>query len=365
MNSAWNIYNFRLGLIANLINRGYDVVVIAPPDYCINRIESTGCKFVSLSFDNETNLFSETNLFMKFLVLLYREKPNFFLGFTIKPNIYGSLAAHILGISVINNITGLGRLFIKKSLLTYIALTLYKLALLRSKCIFFQNRDDRSLFLTHRIVNINNSKYLPGSGVDLKKFIPKPFQLKKQFRFLLMARLLLDKGVKEFVDAARILKKKGFKVDCCLLGFIDVDNPSAISRDQIEIWVSEGVVRYLGQRDDVREEICNSDCIVLPSYREGTPKSLLEASAMGRPIVTTDAEGCRDVVDENLSGFLCRVGDAIDLADKMEKMIRIDFHKLKEMGLHGRKKIKAQYDQKIIFEMYANELDNISYELNL
>lgn len=158
----------------------------------------------------------------------------------------------------------------------------------------------------------------------------------------------------EYVEAARLLKGRGFEVECCLLGFLDVQNPAAITKAQMEAWVSEGVVRYLGSSDDVAKEIEMSTCVVLPSYREGTPRTLLEAAAMGRPIVTTDAVGCRDVVEHGVNGYLCKPRDAMDLAEKMAAVAMLPFADREAMGRRGRVKMEQEFDERLVIDKYLN-----------
>ena len=171
-------------------------------------------------------------------------------------------------------------------------------------------------------------------------------------RFVLIGRLLRDKGVLEFVEAARIVRRQWPAAECCLLGFVDVPNPAAVSRAEVDTWVRAGAIHYLGVSDDVRKEIAQADCIVLPSYREGTPRSLLEAAAMGRPIITTDAIGCREAVDNGRNGYLCKVADAKDLADKMERMLRLSCDERTLMGIEGRRMMEERFDEKIVLHKY-------------
>ena len=326
INTAWNLVNFRAGLISALIAEGHEVLAVAPPDKHVSRVTALGCRFVPITMDNRgTNPIKDFFLFVRLLRLLGREKPDVFLAYTIKPNVYGSLAAHCFGVPVINNIAGLGTVFIKNTLLTAVVRGLYKLSLRSSAKIFFQNEDDRSIFVREGLVDPALTDRLPGSGVDLQRFEYCPPTISKGgVRFLLIARMLWDKGVGELVQAARLLKQRGIQAEVCLLGFLDVKNPSAISRTQMDEWVAEGVVTYLGEADDVRPHIVEASCVVLPSfYREGVPRSLLEAAAMGRPIITTNSVGCREVVDDGVNGFLCQPQDAQDLAEKMERFIAL------------------------------------------
>lgn len=361
LNTAWNLVNFRAGLILALVKAGYDVVAVAPVDDYAARLDSLGCRFAPLPMDNKgTHPGRDLLLLWRFFWLLRRERPAVFLGYTVKPNVYGSLAAQLLGIPVVNNIAGLGAVFIKGGWLARFVRGLYRLALSRSAKVFFQNDDDLRLFVEGGLVRAVQTDRVPGSGVDLSRFAPQPMPDKRRIRFLLIARLLWDKGIGEYVEAARILKRRGVNAEFCVLGFLDVQNPTAVSRTQMDGWVTEGLVNYLGVADDVRPFIAESDCVVLPSYREGTPRTLLEAAAMGRPIVTTDAVGCREVVDDGVNGFLCRLRDAIDLAEKLEQLVKLTPEARHEMGRKGREKIEREFDEKIVIAKYLAAIAAIS-----
>ena len=365
LNTAWNLVNFRSGLIRAFVDRGYEVVAVAPYDSYAPRLCELGCRYVPMPMDNKgTHPGRDLLLFLRFSHLFLRERPDIYLGYTVKPNVYGSLAAHLLGIPVINNIAGLGTVFIDKSWLTRVVRALYRLALSRSRKVFFQNRDDRQLFIEGGLVQPAVTAILPGSGIDLSRFCFTPVvNTGQKFRFLLIARMLWDKGVGEFVEAARLIHNRWPDVECCLLGFVDVKNPTAIPLSQIDAWIAEGSVLYLGVSDDVRREIVEADCIVLPSYyREGTPRTLLEGAALGRPLITTDAVGCRDVVDDEKNGFLCKVRDAADLAEKMERMQLLSSEERSAMALYGRRKMEREFDEQIVIKRYLEAIEIIRRE---
>lgn len=353
--------NFRSKLIRALVETGHEVVAVAPYDKYATRLEVLGCKFVELKMDNGgTSPVRDAFLLLRYWRLFRGEQPGVFLGFTVKPNVYGSLAAHILGIPVINNIAGLGAVFIRGGWLAKLVQGLYRAALGRSAKVFFQNPDDCQLFLDGRLVQAKVTELLPGSGIDLHRFAVAPMPVAcSKFRFLLIARMLRDKGVDEFVQAAKLLRDRWPSVEFCLLGFVDVQNPAAISRAEVESWVAHGFVNYLGLSDDVRNEIAIADCVVLPSYREGTPRSLLEAAAMGRPIITTDAVGCREVVDHGVNGYLCKVRDAEDLAEKMNQILLLPPEDRLAMGLRGRAKMEAEFDEQIVIGKYLAAIEAI------
>lgn len=359
LNTAWNLINFRSGLIRSLVEQGYEVIAVAPFDEYATQLSTLGCRFIPLPMDNKgTNPGRDLLLLVRFFNLMRSERPDVFLGYTVKPNIYGSLAANALRIPVINNVAGLGTVFIKGGWLNQLVRGLYRVALSRSSKVFFQNDEDRQLFVSGGLVSEPIADRLPGSGIDLVKFQPTSLPAGPDVRFLLIARMLWDKGVGEYVEAARVLKRRGIEAECCLLGFLDVQNPAAISSKQMDEWVAEGVVRYLGVSDNVREEIAQADCVVLPSfYREGTPRTLLEAAAMARPIVTTDSVGCRDVVDDGVNGYLCKPKDVSDLADKMERIVRMSPAEREVMGSLGRAKIEREFDEKIVIEKYLSAIE--------
>lgn len=361
LNTSWNLLNFRSGLIRALVSYGYDVIAVAPEDEYSPRLAALGCRFVPLPMDNNgTHPGRDFMLLFRFIQLVRKERPDVFLGYTVKPNIYGSLAAHLFSVPVINNVAGLGTVFMKGGWLNLLVRVLYRVALVGSHKVFFQNEDDLQLFVTGGLVDGALVCRLPGSGIDLKKFGPTPLPGRTKIRFLLIARMLWDKGVGEYVAAARILKSRGLSAEVCLLGFLDVQNTAAISKTQIDEWVVEGEVRYLGVSDNVREEISQADCIVLPSfYPEGTPRALLEAAAMARPIITTDSVGCRDVVDDGVNGFLCRPRDASDLADKMALMITLPYERRVAMGMRGREKVEQEFDEKIVIDKYLESIEAV------
>ena len=362
LNTAWNLVNFRAGLIRALVAEGYEVVAVAPNDEYAPRLAELGCRFVALPMDNKgTHPGRDLLLFFRFLNLLRRERPDVFLGYTVKPNVYGSLAAHVLGIPVVNNIAGLGAVFIRDNWLTRLVRLLYRTALSRSRHIFFQNNEDMQLFVEHGLVSPGKASRLPGSGIDLDIFsyVPMSPLEDRPFRFLLVARLLWDKGVGEYVEAACIIRRNHPNATFQLLGFLDVKNPTAVSSTQMDDWVKEGVVEYLGVADDVKPYMAAADCVVLPSYREGVPRSLLEAAAIGRPIVTTDAAGCRDAVDDGVNGLLCRVGNADDLAEKLLRMIAMTPEDRELMGQAGRRKMELEFDEKIVIRRYLEVINGL------
>jgi glycosyltransferase involved in cell wall biosynthesis len=367
LNTAWNLINFRAGLIRALVAAGHDVLAVAPEDKYAAGLRSLGCRYLAFSMDSKsTNPLTDILLMLRFVRLFARERPDVYLGYTIKPNIYGSLAAQFVDVPIIiNNIAGLGGVFIRGGWLVLVARFLYRVALRRSTKVFFQNHDDRRVFVNVGLVRAEVAELLPGSGIDLNRFTPVlkgiGNRINPSFRFLLIARLRRDKGILEFVEAARILRKRWPCVEFALLGFMDLKDPSSITRSELDLWAAEGVTNYLGESDDVRVQLSMTDCVVLPSYREGTSRALLEAAAMALPIITTDVAGCREVVDDGVNGYLCKVKDVKDLVAKMEKILLLSVTDRSEMGLRGRRKVEAEFDEEIVIEKYLSAIDEVSF----
>lgn len=363
INTAWNIYNFRSGLVKALIDHGYEVIAVAPHDEYVERLTKLGCKHVALPMDsNGTNPARDLLLLARYFLLLRSIRPVAYLGYTIKPNTYGSIAAKALDIPVINNIAGLGAAFIRDDYLTKLVRSLYRLALKRSHRVFFQNAEDQELFLRSGLAEKSVSSLLPGSGIDVAKYpagtVP-PLE-GRPFRFLLIGRLLRDKGVQEFAEAAALLRQKGIQAEFQLLGPIDPANANSIDAEKLRAWEEAGQVSYLGRTDDVRPYIAQADCVVLPSYREGVPRSLLEAAAMARPIIATDVVGCRDAVEHELNGYLCKERDGADLAAKMAQMMALAPEQRAAMGAAGRDKVETEFDEQIVIQKYLSALALIS-----
>lgn len=361
-NTSWYLYNFRKNTIITLIENGFIVTALAPNDSYSEKLEKLGVRFIDVSIDQGgTNPINDLRTLIQFNKVFSSNRYDVVLNFTPKNNIYSTLAAKINKIKVINNIAGLGILFINESVTSKIARLLYKISQRSADKIFFQNEDDKKLFLEHNLSNESITARLPGSGVDLSRFEVIPSQDDGVVRFLLIARMLYDKGIGHYVEAARVLKAKyGNNVEFNLLGFLAVENPSAVSEVEMQSWVDEGIVNYLGVSDEVEKEIAKADCMVLPSfYREGVPKSLLEAGAMGKPIVTTDNVGCRETVNDGVNGFLCVPRSTQSLIDKLELIIQMSHEERLTMGLKSREKIENEFDESIVINCYLDAIKEV------
>ena len=360
-NTSWYLYNFRLGLISSLLERGDQVFTLAPEDEFSYKLEKSGCHHIHLEMDNKgLNPISDVMMKRRLSNIYGRMNPDLILHYTIKSVIYGSMAAAKLGIPFINNITGLGTAFIKRNWVTWLVKRLYRLSQKNADHVFFQNADDKELFSREKLIMEDvPQEVIPGTGINTEYFDVRPYPESKLVTFLLIARMLWDKGVGEFVEAATQIKSEFSDVRFQLLGFLDVSNRTAISRQQMQIWTEQGIIEYLGETDDVRPYIADASCVVLPSYREGLPRTLLEAAAMGRPIVATDVTGCREVVEHGVSGYLCKVKDANDLADKMKNVIKLSIDERREMGLRGRKKMEENFNEKSVVQKIVNRIESV------
>jgi glycosyltransferase involved in cell wall biosynthesis len=359
-NSFWNIRNFRDSLIGALATKGYRII-IAAPDADIGWARENGVEAVEIAIDRAgLNPLSDGRLFFDYLRLFDRYTPDFYLCYTAKPNIYGSLAARLAGASSLPNVSGLGTAFINQGPLSRFVGLLYRLAFRGCPIVFFQNPDDRDLFLARRIVTPGQAQLLPGSGVDLDRFAVAPSPEAGAPRFLFMGRLLGDKGVREFVEAARLLKAGHPSWRFQLLGALDEGNRSGVGASELQSWVEHGIIEHLGHADDVRPQIAAATAIVLPSYREGLPRSLLEAAAMGRPLVASNVPGNRQLIEHGVNGLLCEARSAQSLAEAIREIGLMDEDQRRRMGLAGRELVERSYSEELVIQAYLDALAQLA-----
>ena len=358
-NYAWTIYNFRMPLIRRLNQEGYKVCVLTQFDGYESQIAKEVDQIKPLFISRKgVNPLVDLFTILDFVKYFIRLKPALILFFTIKPVIYGSIAARLVKVRSIVMITGLGTAFIEDAWITKIVKALYRFALSSVSSIFFQNNDDKDLFVSQKLVDLRVCRLSPGSGVDLDKFTYAELPNTSDTVFLLIARMLWDKGIGEFVDAARIIKGRYPNARFQLLGPLGVENRTSISNSTMAEWETAGFIEYLGETDDVAYYIERACCVVLPSYREGTSRVLLEAAAMCRPLIATDVPGCREVVDDGITGFLCKSRDAVSLARKIELMLKLPHETRKVMGVKGREKVENEFNQDIVCDLYIEEISN-------
>lgn len=361
LNTSWNIYNFRMNFIRVLQAEGHEIHTIAPKDDCTHLLTEAGCHHHQVTMDSRgANPIKDSALIFELWSIYRKAKPDVILHYTIKPNIYGTIAATLLKIPVINNVCGLGTIFLKDNVVSKIAILLYKWSFRFPKKVFFQNPDDLALFIDKKLIKPQIADLLPGSGIDLTRFTPTEFKRNKSFTFLLISRLISDKGVLEYVEAVRKLKTKGIDARFQILGATDPEHKRGIKLKVIDGWIRSGTIEYLGTTMDVRGFIQQADCIVLPSYREGTPRTLLEAASSAKPIIATDVPGCHHVVKDSYNGLLCEIRNSEDLAEKMLTMANYDDETLKRFGQNGRKKVESEFDESIVINKYLHSLSGFS-----
>ena len=358
-NSTWNIYNFRLNVVEKLLHDGFEVFVIAPVDKYIHYKEKypkvTHIPLKKLSRDS-LNPFKDIQLTLELAKIYRKINPDLVLHYTVKPNIYGGIAARLNKITSLAVVTGLGYTFIHNGFVKKITKLLYRFTSRFHKKIIFENIDDRLLFIENGLIKKDKGISIKGCGVDSSFFSPLPNGVvKEKTTFTFIGRLLYDKGVQEFVEAAKRIKEKSDNVDFWLVGEIDKNNPAAIKNEELNDWVKDEVVTYHGSTNDVKKYIAASDCIVLPSYREAIARSITEGMAMEKPVITTDTPGCREAVEDGKNGYLVPVKDVKALSNSMEKFLHLDVNERHIMGEHGRRKVLFEFDDKLI----ANQIVDI------
>jgi glycosyltransferase involved in cell wall biosynthesis len=357
-NQAWNLVNFRSDLIRALIAAGCRVTAVAPPDPAMEaRLAELGAAFEPLAIDAKgITPHRDIATILSIHRLLKRLRPAAWLSWTIKPNVYGSLAAQLNGVTAIPNVSGLGTAFIRRNLLTQAAKILYRTGFRKAAAVFFQNTEDRDEFVHGKLVSADQARLLPGSGIDTEQFSPPDAGRSIRRRFLMLSRVVADKGVREFVEAARITRARWPDARFTLMGEIGAPNRTAIPAVEVAGWVQEGVIEHLEPVNDVRPHIAAADFIVLPSYREGLSRVLVEAGAMGRPAITTNVPGCRDIVSDGVNGFLCRPQDAADLANAFARAAETGDQAWQAMAQAARRRVVDRFSAERVIALYLSAL---------
>lgn len=361
INSSWNIYNYRKGLVGFFLGRGDEVVAIAPRDAYSGLLVEMGCAFEELAMSaSGLNPISDLYMTARLRGILKKHRPDVFLSYTIKPNIYGAIACGTLGVPSIGNVSGLGTTFLWKGYVKGIAVKLYSFGFKFSDWVFFQNRYDREEFARSVNIDLKKTSLLPGSGIDIGQFKPTASARNDPPVFLMLARAIIEKGVHEFAGAIKIVKSKNAEAKFILLGGHDEKCPRAVPKSCLDRWAKDGLFEYGGHVDNVQPWIERADVVLLPSYREGTPRTLLEAGAMGKPLIATDVPGCNSVVKDGFNGFLCKVKDSEDLADKILNFLSLPPARQSEMGRNSRKHIERVFDERIVIDRYSGKINELT-----
>lgn len=362
-NNCWNLIHFRSALLAGLQQAGYQPVVLAPLDEHAGELNARGIPVWPVPIARSgMNPVTDARLLLRYVRLLRSIQPAAYCGFTIKPNVYGALAARVAGVAAINNVTGLASPFLSEGLVWAVAERLYRVAFRRSHTVFFHNQEDLRFCVERRIVRPQQGRVIPGSGVDLERFKPEEGEAASEREapiFLFVGRLILHKGVRELVEAARILKASMPAARVQLLGNPDPGNPTSVSADELQSWIEAGIVEHLGEHGDVRPFLRSATAVVLPSYREGLSRALLEGAAMGKPLVSSDVPGCRELVEEGVTGALSLPRNAVSLAEAMERIARRPTARLGELGMAARQRVEREFGEEVVVRAYLDVLDEI------
>lgn len=358
-NTTWYLYNFRRSLAEHLRAEGWEVTLLSPPDEYGPRLQELGFRWLPFSFSTRsTNPFNEALVILRLIALYRREQPDIIHHFTIKCVLYGSIASYFIGKPpVVNGVTGMGHIFtdpgLKAKILRPFIRFLYRFILGPNNTrVIFQNNEDLHYFVQAKLVTENKARLVRGSGVNTSVFRPAAFKnntSKEPTTILFASRLLYEKGIFELVETAHILKKNGVNAIIHIAGDMYPGNPSSLTDNDIEAIKNQNIVTFLGHVDDMQHIIETSDIIVLPSYREGTPRILIEAAAMEKPIVTTDIPGCAGLVVDGVSGFLVPVRDAEALAAALTTLVN-DKTLRKQYGKAGRKIVLQEFDETIVID---------------
>ncbi len=357
-NSAQYLYMFRFSLMESFRNDGHEVVFIAPCDDYAAKLTERGFRHISIRVSRDGKNPVKDILLMLTLAIIYRkELPDLVFQFTPKINIYGSIAASLSGTRVINTVTGLGYAVIKGGVIAEVAFFLYRFSFRYAEKVFFQNNDDKQLFLERNIVFSKKTSVVGGSGVDTDFFYPEyPDRIENSDSkcVLFAGRVLRDKGIYELVSAIRNIKKRDNRLKFRVVGAIDCGNPAGVSLREILGWQSEGVLTYSGFVEDIRPYLKGCDVLVLPSYREGLSHVIIEAMAMAKPVITTDVPGCKDAIDDGVDGFIVPPRNKIALEKTILHFFSLTKEERRVMGERGRNKVLMKFNQKKVVSIYKN-----------
>jgi glycosyltransferase involved in cell wall biosynthesis len=358
-NNCWNLANFRAPLLTGLQDAGYRLVAFAPVDAHAEDLRRKGVEVRGVPIARSgMNPITDAGLLIRYIRMLRALRPAAYCGFTIKPNVYGAIAARIAGVPAIANVTGLATPYLSEGLVWAVAERLYRIAFRRAHTVFYHNDEDLRLMIERKVVRPGQGRVIPGSGINVEYFKPNPdpSAADTSLRFLFFGRLILHKGIREFIDAAKMLRAILPNARFQLLGNPDAGNPTSVSDTELQSWIVDGIVEHLGEHRDVRPYIQQADVVVLPTYREGMSRALLEGAAMGKPLIGSDVAGSRELIDEGLTGFLCRARDAHSLADAMERMGDLPTERLAEMGRAARAKVEREFSDEVVVRAYLDAL---------
>lgn len=362
-NSSRYIWNFRINLIESIRAAGHDVLTLSPDGTEVSLIESIGIQHVRISLAPKgINPVTEINTVRKLRRLLSEHKVDVVLSSTPKGNLYTALANFGSQRRQIANVSGLGSAYLRQDWISGVVDSLYRICFKRIDHIFFENPTDHAEFIHRGLVRKSRSEVIPGLGVDLHRFklSPWPNAANGEISFLMIARLIGDKGIREYVEAAKLVRREHPQAHFTLLGDSAADNPTGISKAELAGWVAQGDIVHHEHTDDVRPYIAKAHCLVLPSYREGMSRTLLEGGAMGRPLIASDVPGCRESIDVGINGLLCQPRSASSLAKQIMCFLSLPSNQQQAMGAESHRKIAAEFNESIVIQRYLEVLSNIA-----
>jgi glycosyltransferase involved in cell wall biosynthesis len=349
------LYNFRKELITRLIEEGHEVFISMPKANENSFFRDMGCKIIETPIDRRgINPIRDIGLILKYIKIMKKVNPDIIFSYTIKPNIYGCVSSNLLNYKQISNITGTGATFLKNNSVSSIAKVLYKISLKKSYKVFFQNSGDKDYFVENKMVK-NNYSILPGSGVNLKQYSLHDLPSNEEIKFIFIGRVMQLKGIDQYLECARIIKKMYPNTTFYIAGFIEEDSYKKV----IDEFHKQGIINYIGFQKNIVSWVQKCHCTILPSHGgEGVPNVLLESSAMGRICIASKVNGSEDVIEDGETGYLFEPGNASDLINKVEKFIQLDFEAKKQMGIAGRKKVEKEFDRQLVVNTYLKEVEN-------
>jgi glycosyltransferase involved in cell wall biosynthesis len=349
--SSWNVYNFRKNLIKKLISDRHDIFVIAKKDKNVKKLKKLGCKFIDINFENDSfNFLKDLAAFIKIFLLIKNFKPDLFLNFNIKPVIIGSIICNFMNIKVVNTITGLGNAFLGSLFLKKIAIFLYKIAISDSNKVIFHNYDDKKIFIKERISKRFNSFVVLGSGVDTNYFKFSKLS-KKKIIFLFVGRLLWNKGIMRFIEVSNHFKNNK-KVLFYVLGECTDDLKNGITSSSLKNLKKKYNFKYFKFKRDVRLIIKKSTCVVSTSYREGASKVLLESASMGRPLISSNISGAKNIVYNDYNGYTFDLKNKLSLKNKINKFLKLSFNKKQKMSKNSRLLATHKFNEQHVISKY-------------
>lgn len=353
-NNTGGLYNFRKELIQELVKK-YEVYVALPDGRFRFLLEREGCRFIDTPVNRRgSNPVTDLKLFWTYKNIIRDIHPAVVLTYTIKPNIYGGIASRLSHTPYLVNVTGLGTAVENAGILQNITLSLYKTALKKANCVFFQNSENKEFFIKNKVV-ADNVKSIPGSGVNLNHFAFMPYPSSGTTEFVFISRIMKEKGIDQYLEAASYIKDKYPATVFHVCGFCEEAYESKLQELQ-----DNGTIVFHGLVSDIREVIKQTHCTIHPSYYpEGLSNVLLESSACGRAIITTNRAGCREVVEDGVNGYVVEQKNAQDLIDKIEKFLSLDYEEKRQMGILGREKVEKEFDRNIVVNAYMEEIYKI------